>query len=605
MTLSTLSTPASASSLDGGVSGLSLPQAASALLNARIMIVDDDMMMSEIVQTYLEDAGYHDFVVSNDPRDALALVKSQDPAVLLLDLMMPGLSGFDVLKLIRAEADLRFLPVIVLTASTGGDAKLQALQLGATDFLSKPIDASELVLRVRNTLAYRQFHERSVNFDELTGLPTRKHFLRLADESGARPGKPGVRGQGVSALFSIALQGVKRGDELFGAGASSAMVQHAAGRVVHLTQALPALAPACAAVAHVGRVRSEQLAVAVGALADVEQVERFARELLRELSLPATVNGQQLALEPVLGIALAGPEAAGAASLLECAELARTQAAQRGPGHLEFYSPELNAQFIGRRHRANELARALDRQQLQLKYQPKVDMNSGEISGVEALLHWVHPEFGTQIHAEFRPLAQDLGLEEALGDWALIEACASAARWRAQGLEFGRVAVNIQAEPVARGRLAQTLERALQRSGLPGERLMLEFSQGSLDAGDEGSVALLACMQAHGVGLCLDHFGAGGSTLAQVRNLPVSEIKVDASFVRGLAEHTADRAIVAAAIVLGHHLGVQVVALGVDHTDQLFVLHDLACDVQQGELFSPLLPETELVALLRRSGRDH
>ena len=114
-------------------------------------------------------------------------------------------------------------------------------------------------------------------------------------------------------------------------------------------------------------------------------------------------------------------------------------------------------------------------------------------------------------------------------------------------------------------------------------------------------MALLTCMQEHGVGLCLDHFGAGGTTLSQVRNLPVSEIKVDASFVRGLAQHTADRAIVAAAIVLGHHLGVQVVALGVDHTDQLFVLHDLACDVQQGELFSPVLPESELVAVLRRA----
>ena len=188
------------------------------------MIVDDDMMMSEIVQTYLEEAGYRDFVVTNEPREALSLLREREPAVLLLDLMMPGLSGFEVLSLIRAEADMRFLPVIVLTASTGGDAKLQALQLGATDFLSKPIDPSELVLRVRNTLAFRQFHERSVNFDELTGLPTRKHFLKLAHDSAP------TQSAGVHAVLSVALQGVRRSTELFGAGMADGLVRAAAMR---------------------------------------------------------------------------------------------------------------------------------------------------------------------------------------------------------------------------------------------------------------------------------------------------------------------------------------------------------------------------------------
>ena len=220
-------------------------QAPRALLDARIMIVDDDVMMCEVVQTYLEDAGYRDFVVSSEPREVLSLVKAREPAVLLLDLMMPGLSGFDVLKLIRAESDLHFLPVIVLTAATGSDAKLQALQLGATDFLSKPIDASELALRVRNTLAYRQYHERSVNFDELTGLPSRKHFLRLATEDGGRAG--GGRIQGLRAMFSIALQGMQRGDELFGVGTSSEMMRIAAERVSQLAHSVAGAADARAA----------------------------------------------------------------------------------------------------------------------------------------------------------------------------------------------------------------------------------------------------------------------------------------------------------------------------------------------------------------------
>ncbi|MEI7465792.1 MAG: response regulator, partial [Burkholderiales bacterium] len=134
------------------------PTTRNLLLDTKVMMVDDEPLLTDLIQTYLEDAGYSQFVVTNDPCSALELLRREEPGVLLLDLMMPRMSGFDLLEAIRADRTLRYIPVIVLTAADGGEAKLRALRLGATDFLAKPVDESELVLRVRNTLAFHGYY---------------------------------------------------------------------------------------------------------------------------------------------------------------------------------------------------------------------------------------------------------------------------------------------------------------------------------------------------------------------------------------------------------------------------------------------------------------
>ena len=169
------------------------------LLDAKVMMVDDEPLMTALIQTYLEDAGYKQFVITNDPCDALDLLRREEPGVLLLDLMMPRVSGFDLLEAIGADRELRYTPVIVLTASAGADAKLRALQLGATDFLAKPVDESELVLRVRNTLALHSYHKQVSDFDAVTGLPRARLFDRGLTEMLQRRDRIG----GLVALFSV------------------------------------------------------------------------------------------------------------------------------------------------------------------------------------------------------------------------------------------------------------------------------------------------------------------------------------------------------------------------------------------------------------------
>lgn len=560
------------------------------LLGARIMLVDDDMMMTEVVQTYLEDAGYRHFTVTNEPREALGLLRSQDVGVLLLDWMMPGLSGEEVLKQIRAEPELRFLPVIILTAAVGSDTKVRALELGATDFLAKPIDPSELLLRVRNTLAFRQFHEQSANVDALTGLSTRRHFLQQATR------RMQTSAGGDAAALCLGVPGLRRAGELFGQGTSDALAVEVSHRLQAAAQAVHG-GPEVV----LGRLHSDEFALFLEGEGSTERLEPLAQELMHVLSRAVQIDGQQHALEPRAGLAWRSDPGQGARSLLEQAELARRHAAEGPPQTVAAYSDGLSGELARRHANAQALSEAWRLERLRPQYQPIVDMNSGDIAGIEAVLHWAHPEEGMLVFEEFADLADNLGLADRLAAYTMQQACLAAARWRAAGLSFGQVSVDVHPSQLTGGQLLATVDAALAASGLPGNCLALEFSEGLAGAAYASLRAIVGELQARGVALVLDRFGARGIAFEQVRDLPVSRIKIPAAFVQGVSQPSADRAIVAATIVLAHHLDMKVVAMGVDDTEALFALHELACDMQQGTLYSAPLDEDEVMALLRQA----
>jgi diguanylate cyclase len=249
----------------------------SPLHAAKVMMVDDEPLMTDLIQTHLEEDGYSNFVVSNDPRRTLQLLRQEEPGVLLLDLMMPQMSGFEVLEAIRADRDLRFTPVIVLTAATGADAKLRALQLGATDFLSKPVDASELVLRVRNTLAFRQYHDRLLNFDLVTGLPNQRMFDRGLESALQRRDLVG----GQVALLSITVpecRDLREGLSQAAADALARTLAHRLDRFAHERSSTSVHASHDASP-RVARLGGEQFVVMLEGLADADDAEAAAQRL--------------------------------------------------------------------------------------------------------------------------------------------------------------------------------------------------------------------------------------------------------------------------------------------------------------------------------------
>jgi predicted signal transduction protein with EAL and GGDEF domain len=580
--------------------------ARSPLLDAKIMMVDDEPLMTELIQAHLEEEGYANFVPSNDPREALALLRRENPGLLLLDLMMPGLSGFEVLEAIRADEALRYLPVIVLTASTGPDSKLRALQLGATDFLAKPVDPSELALRVRNTLAFRQYHERMIHFDSVTGLPNERLFERGIDRLLERR----RAGEGHVALLSVNIPEWIELRESVGDAAADALARQLARRLErfvlreHPGQGLDDGADGSP---HAARMAGAQFAVLLEHLAHPEGAESAARRLIAALSEPVSLGAHDVVPGPWIGIAIAqdtaaGPIAAATAGLLrQGAELAANHAQREGTAQVVFSSPELNARTRERITLGSQLRNAARRGELRLHYQPKVTVAENRVIGGEALVRWQHPELGLLPPGRFIGLAEELGIIVTIGEWVLQQACRDAAAWTRAGLGRPRIAVNVAKPQFAAGDLDVVLRRALDDTGLDPAQLVIELTESMLMEDAQASLALMGRIRDLGITLAIDDFGTGYSSLSYLKRFPLDELKIDRSFVMDLPGGRADAAIVRSVVDLGRHLGMKVTAEGVETPAQLACLHAFGCDAYQGFLFSRPVPPQEFAQALTRA----
>ncbi len=571
----------------------------SPLLDAKVMMVDDEPLMTDLIQALLEDEGYGNFVVANDPRQALELLRREEPGVLLLDLMMPQMSGFELLEAIRADKDLRYTPVIVLTASTGTDSKLRALRLGATDFLSKPVDASELVLRVRNTLAFRQYHSRLLNYDRATGLPTVKLFDRGVERMVESRDLVG----GMVALLSVVVPECREIQENINQAAADDLAKKLARRLKRFAEADHFMSSTSTGVdlaPRVARVGDEHFALALEGVPDAETADGLARHLLTMVSEPVPVGLHEIVPTAWIGVALAPGDGLTAASLRKSADLAATHARQNGATHYMFASPELNAKSLQRMTLGSQLRGAAQRGELLLHYQPKVDIASGRILGVEALVRWQHPDQGLLGPLKFIPLAEELGVIDGIGQWVMERACQDAARWSRDGLGELQVAVNASKPQFFLGDLCGTLRQILKDSNLDASRVVVELTESILM--DDLSVGQTKMdeLKALGVKLSIDDFGTGYSSLSYLKRFPIDELKIDKSFVDDLPGTQADLAIVRAIIDLGHRLNLSVIAEGVESRTQLECLHLVGCDHFQGYWFSKPLPEEGLIALLKK-----
>ena len=570
----------------------------SPLLDAKVMMVDDEPLMTELIQAYLEDEGYVNFVVTNNPLDAMGLLRREEPAVLLLDLMMPQMSGFELLEAIRADHKLRYTSVIVLTAATGADSKLRALRLGATDFLSKPVDESELVLRLRNTLAFQQYHTRMTNFDALTGLPNQPLFHRGIDEMVTRRAIVG----GVVALFSVHVPECQQLRESMDQASADRLVKAVARRLQRFAISVhtdSALATSNERAPRVARLGHAQFGLLIEGLRDAEAVELAAQRVIALLSEPVDLGLHEVGPKPWIGISVAPADGDNAEILRKGADLAATQASQRATVQYEFASPELNAQSLEKLTLGLQLRKAAGRGELRLHYQPKVDMASNRIIGAEALVRWQHPEHGLVPPLRFISLAEKIGLIGDIGKWVMEQACVDAAQWTRAGLGELKVSINVAKPQLFAGDICADLRRLLAGTGLPARLLILELTESMLMDDVKASLALMHELKALGVALSIDDFGTGYSSLSYLKSFPLDELKIDRSFVIDLPGGKTDVAIVRSVIHLGQSLGMTVTAEGVETALQRECLGQLGCDNFQGYLFSRPMPIAEFTALVQ------
>jgi diguanylate cyclase (GGDEF)-like protein/PAS domain S-box-containing protein len=349
----------------------------------------------------------------------------------------------------------------------------------------------------------------------------------------------------------------------------------------------------------VARLGGDEFAIVLASEVSPNEVSDFSDRLIRTLSARYDIDGSELVVGASIGIALSPGDGESCEELMRNADMALYRAKSDGAGVHRFFEREMDRQAQKRRDMERDLRSAFANGEFELHYQPLVDIAADQISGFESLLRWHHPEKGMISPADFIPVAEDIGLIVALGEWVLREACTEAAKWPADI----KIAVNLSPVQFRSRNLVQAVISALAHSGLSPLRLELEITESVFLAETEANLAILHQLRGLGVSISMDDFGTGYSSLSYLRSFPFDKIKIDRSFVKDLTERSDCVAIVRAISSLGRSLNITTTAEGVETVDQLDWLRAEGCNQVQGFLFSAARPAAEIEQLLFKFGQ--
>jgi len=581
-----------------------LAQASQLMGKAKIMMIDDEPLNMEVLQVHLESEGYNRFISISDSKVAIEAIRAESPDVILLDLVMPDVTGFDILKEMRLNQVLKNVPVIVLTSSEDADTKLKALQLGATDFLSKPVDASELALRMRNTLSSRAYLQRMLYIDALTALPNRMSFTKELSETLAQVA--GTSEQAALLLFNInrfkAINdslGPDRGDDVLWAFSERLRntFEKIPGNALNLSSVVKS------SVARVGGNRFAIMMPIDCAHSYCELLTSLLHQFVEALEAPFVVDDQSIYLTVSIGVSTLTAQTTSIESLINDAETAMLHAKGRTDTQFAFYAEQMDEKARELLSMENGLRTAVENGEIFLVFQPKVEVTTGIVVGAEALARWLHPEFGLISPVNFIPLAEDTGMIVSIGEWVLRESCRAAQQWRELGYTEFKIAVNVSIRQLHELNFTEIVSKALEDSGLPAESLILELTENMIMENAATNIVKLQNLKKLGIKISIDDFGTGYSSLSYLQRFPLDQLKIDRSFIREIVDAEDKSPIVKAVISLAHDLGLGVVAEGIETHQQLAYIKALRCEEYQGYLCSKPLADNEFIQLLLEQNR--
>jgi diguanylate cyclase (GGDEF)-like protein/PAS domain S-box-containing protein len=422
-------------------------------------------------------------------------------------------------------------------------------------------------------------------FDLLTELPNQAQLRTVLERAIAEAGAKSER----LALVIVALERLQEIEELLGHEAGDDALRQL-GALLR-KQAPPSLC--------VARIKHSEFALVLPMKPDDPPLDEYVVELERLLSEPVSLQQREFYLEPMVGIALYPQDSCSVNELLRLADIAKHRAGAGGTDPIQFYSERTHMILNERLNMEEQLRRALERGELRLVYQPKVDIASGLITGLEALMRWNNPTLGEVAPSQFVPIAERTGMIVAIGAWVQHTACVACAHWRAELGEPVKVAVNLSMRQFYQKDLIRGVRRALDDTGLEPALLELEITETIAMSRAELVDKLLSDIRELGVELSIDDFGTGYSSLAYLKRFPVQRLKIDRAFVRDLGRDADSAAIIRSIVALGHGLQMRIVAEGVETAAQLALLRELGCDEYQGFLFSRPVEAEAVPALLR------
>jgi len=586
-----------------------------------LLLVDDEKNVGAALERLLRHDGYK-ILHANSGRQGLEVMAQHEVGVVISDQRMPEMSGVEFLTRVK---ELYPDTIRIVLSGTGDfDSVTAAINQGAIyKFFTKPWDndtlrvdvmeafwrqelvrekgqllqqiqsANELLAQVNLDLAAamelkdKQI-DRAVHYDALTNLPNRLLFLDRLDQELTRA----QRDKSMMAVLSIDLDRFKQVNDSFGYPVGDQLLQAVAER-------LNSQIRACDTVA---RIADDEFCIALTGVKTTHAAGDVAQKLLDAFAHnPISISDSEIFITLSIGISIYPVDGVNTTALLKNADAALHQAKNEGRNNFQYYAERMNASAWRRLKLETELRRALDREEFVLHYQPKVNMDSGKIVGVEALLRWQSPQRGLVAPGEFIPLLEDTGLILPVGEWVLRAACKQARAWLAAGIPDVHIAVNLSTRQFKQPDFAGLVLGILKEYGLDPAlgTIELELTESLLMNNAEGAVETLVNLHAAGIQFSIDDFGTGYSSLSYLKRFPISSLKIDKSFVRDLSIDKEDEAIVAAIIALGHSLGLKVIAEGVETEEQHEQLRKKGCNEMQGFLFSRPVPETEMTDLLQ------
>lgn len=439
---------------------------------------------------------------------------------------------------------------------------------------------------ITESVQYREQLEHQANHDALTGLPNRNLLRDRLAQGIAYAQRHGC----VLATVFFDLDNFKLINDTLGHRAGDALLQEMSNRLRNCVREDDTIA----------RLGGDEFVALLNDQPSKASVTQAIYRLVKALSQPMNLEQHEITSTCSIGISLYPSDGADGETLLKHADAAMYRAKAAGRNTFQFFSAEMNEELSQRLQLEAQLRRALERDEFRLHYQTRIGLESGRVEGVEALIRWQSQEFGLVSPARFIPVAEDTGLIVPIGDWVMRVACRQMRDWHDRGLPQISVSVNISPRQFKRRELVSEIAQVLELTGLDSRFLEIEVTESLVMENAEEFVANLRALKNLGIEISVDDFGTGYSSLNYLKRFPVDRLKVDQSFVRDIGRNADDAAIVQAIVQLGHSLGLQVTAEGVETEEQLAFLRRCGCDQAQGYLFSKPLPADAVEALLRQ-----